>query len=121
MQGGAPTGVGNPRPIAISRLGFEGQTTYPLETKRLPVRVRDKVSSHTIDINFLVVDIPMRYNVILRRPTLNAIKAIISPYLLLIQFELDHRRVGKLYGDQKMARECYCVSLKSLGRKEEPL
>jgi len=39
---------------------------------------------------------------------------------LLIQFELDDEGVGKLYGDQKMARECYYVSLKSLERNEEP-
>ncbi|KAJ8453102.1 hypothetical protein Cgig2_014865 [Carnegiea gigantea] len=43
-----------------------------------------------------------------------------TPYLLLIQFELDDKKVGKLYKDQKMARECYYLSLKSLGRKEEP-
>jgi len=39
---------------------------------------------------------------------------------LLIQFELDDGGVGKLYGDQKMAIECYYVSLKSLGKKAEP-
>ncbi|KAJ8427062.1 hypothetical protein Cgig2_006739 [Carnegiea gigantea] len=38
----------------------------------------------------------------------------------LKKFELDDGNVAKLYGDQKMARECYYVSLKSLGRKEEP-
>jgi len=34
-----------------------------------------------------------------------------------MRFELDDGKVGKLYGDQKMAHECYYVSLKSLGRK----
>jgi len=38
-----------------------------------------------------------------------------------MQFELDDGRAGKVYGDQKMATECYYVSLKSLARKEEPL
>jgi len=46
----------------------------------------------------------MAYNAILRRLTLNAIKVVIAPYLLLMQFELDDRRVGKLHGDQKMAQ-----------------
>ncbi|KAJ8451504.1 LOW QUALITY PROTEIN: hypothetical protein Cgig2_018138 [Carnegiea gigantea] len=55
------------------------------------------------------------------RPTLNAVNAVVTPYLLLVQFELDDGKVGKLYEDQKMVRECYYVSLKSLGRKEEPL
>jgi len=62
----------------------------------------------------------MAYNIILGPSTLNLIKAVVTPYLPLIQFELDDEKVGKLYGDQKMARECYYVSLKSLGRKEEP-
>ncbi|KAJ8428914.1 hypothetical protein Cgig2_011656 [Carnegiea gigantea] len=65
-------------------------------------------------------NIPMTYNVILGRPTLNAIKVVVAPHLLLIQFKLDDEKVGKLYEDQKMAMECYYVSLKSLGRKEEP-
>jgi len=90
-----------------------------LGTKKLLVRVGDKDNLRTVDVNFLVVDIPMAYNVILGRPTLSAIKAIIAPYLLLMWFELDKDRVGKLYGDKKMACECYYVSLKSLGRKDE--
>jgi len=68
-----------------------------------------------VDVTFLMVDISMTYNVIIGRPTLSAVKAVIAPYLLLMQFELDDGRVGKLFGDQRMARECYYVSLKSLG------
>ena len=36
-----------------------------------------------------------------------------------MQFELDDGRVGKLSGDQRMARKCYYVNLKSIGRKDE--
>ncbi|KAJ8446779.1 hypothetical protein Cgig2_016089 [Carnegiea gigantea] len=86
----------------------------------LPVWVGNKDNSRTIETNFLVLDIPVTYNVILGRPTLNAIKAAVAPYLLLVKFELDNRKAGKLYVHQKMARECYYVSLKSLGRKKEP-
>jgi len=88
--------------------------------KKLPVRIGQKDNSRTVDVNFLVMDIPMVYNVILGRPTLSAIKAVTALYLLLMQFELDDGRVGKLcFGDQRMTRECYYVSLKSLGRKDE--
>jgi len=48
------------------------------------------------------------------------IKAIVESYLLLIQFELDDGGVKKPYGDQKMTRECYYVSLKFLRRKKNP-
>ena len=67
-----------------------------------------------------MADIPVAYNVILGRSTLNAIKVVVGPYLLLIQFELHDEKVGKLYENQKMAMECCYVSLKSLGRKEQP-
>jgi len=87
--------------------------------KRLSVRIGEKDNSRTEDVNFLVVDVPMAYNVIIGRPTLRMVKAVIAPYLLLMQFELDDGRIGKLFGDQRMARECYYVILKMLGRREE--
>ena len=68
--------------------------------------VADKKSSGTIETNFLIVGIPMAYNVVLACPTLNAIKAIVACYLFLNQFELDDKGVEKHYRDQKIAREC---------------
>jgi len=100
-------------------VGFGGHTTYLVGIKKLPVRIGEKDNSRIVDVNFLVLDIPMAYNVILGHPTLNATKAVIAPYLLLMQFELDGDRIGKLFEDQRMARECYYVNLKSLGRKDE--
>jgi len=85
------------------------------------VRIVDRESSRTVETNFLVIDILMACNVILGHLICNAIQAVVAPYLLLIQFELYDVAVRKLYGDQKMAKERYYVSLKSLGRKEEPL
>ena len=59
-----------------------------------------------MDVNFLVVDIPMAYNVILGRTTLSVVKAVKAPYLLLMQFKLDDGKVGQLYRDPKIARVC---------------
>ena len=53
-----------------------------------------------------MVDVLIAYNVILGLSTLNVIRVVVAPHLLLIQFELDDEKVGKLYGDQKMANEC---------------
>ena len=60
----------------------------------------------------------MAYNVILGCPALKTIEVIVALYLLLIQFELDDGKAGKLYKNQKMAKKCNYVCLKSLGRKE---
>jgi len=102
----------------IPLVGFRGQPTYPVEMKRLSV-IGEKDNARTLNVNFQVVDLPMAYNVIIGRPTISMVKAVIAPYLLLMQFELDDGRVRKRFGDQRMARERYYVSLKSLGRKEE--
>jgi len=100
-------------------VGFGGQPTYPVGMKKLPVRIGEKDNSRTVDVTFLVVDVSMVYNVIIGRPTLSAVKAVIASYLLLMQFELDGGRVGKPFGGQRMARECYYVSLMSLGVRDE--
>ena len=70
--------------VRVPLVGFGRHTTYSLGTKKLSVRVGDKDNSRTVDVNFLVVDILMAYNVILGRSTLGVIKAVIEPYLLLM-------------------------------------
>jgi len=85
---------------------FGGQPTYPVGMKRLSVRIGEKDNSRTVNVKFLVVDVLMAYNVIIWSPTLSMVKAVIAPYLLLMQFEMDDGRVGKLFGDQRMAHEC---------------
>jgi len=105
--------------IGTPLVGFGGQPAYSIGMKRLPVRIGEKDNSRTVNVNFVVVDVPMAYNVIIGHPNLSMVKVIIAPYLLLMQFELDDGRVGKLFEDQRMAYECYYVNLKSLGRKEE--
>ena len=47
---------------------------------------------------FLIVDAPSAYNMLLGRPSLNAIKAIGG--------------VGMVRGDQRVVRECYSASMK---------
>ena len=83
-------------------------------TVRLPVRFGDKTCFRSLEVDFLVVDVPMTYNVILGRPTLHKVKAVVAPYLLQLQFETDDGAIGELRGDQRTARECYLVSIKPL-------
>jgi len=75
-------------------------------TIHLPVRFSDKLKSKNLEADFLVVDLPTAYNVILGRPTLHKVKAIIAPYLLQFQFKTDNGSVGEMRGDQRTAREC---------------
>ena len=60
-------------------------------------------------VDFLVVDCPSAYNVIIGRPTLNRLRAITSTYHLLVRFPTENG-IGEMRGDQAMARECYLTS-----------
>ena len=60
----------------------------------------------TRQLDFLVVDCPSSYNVIIGRPTLSKWKAATSTYCLKVKFLTDNG-VGKVKGDQVLARECY--------------
>ena len=64
----------------------------------------------TRQLDFLVVDCPLSYNVIIGRPTLNRWKAATSTYYLKVKFPIDNG-VGEVKGDQVLARECYQVVL----------
>ena len=57
-------------------------------------------------LDFLVVDYPSSYNVIIGRPKLNCWKAATSTYCLKVKF-LTENGVGEVKGDQVLARECY--------------
>ena len=51
------------------------------------------------------------YNMLLGRPSLNAIRAIPSAYHMVVKFPTENG-VGKARGDQRIARECYLASVK---------
>ncbi|XP_030924641.1 uncharacterized protein LOC115951611 [Quercus lobata] len=62
--------------------------------------------------NFLVVNSPSSYNVIIGRPTLNRWKATTSTYCLKVKFPTK-QGVEEIKGDQVLAQECYQAVLAS--------
>ena len=56
--------------------------------------------------NFLVVNSPSSYNMIIGRPMLNHWKAATFTYCLKVKFPTK-QGVGEIKGDQVLARECY--------------
>ncbi|KAJ8429828.1 hypothetical protein Cgig2_000156 [Carnegiea gigantea] len=65
---------------------------------RLPLHFGDKVKAKNLEVDFLVVDVPTAYNIILGQPTLH-------------KFEADDGSVGTMQRDQRTAQECYLVSI----------
>ena len=67
--------------------------------------------------NFIVVESPSAYNVILGRPSLNRIRAVISTRGLVVKFPTP-QGTETLKGDQVVARSCYVTSLRQEIRTE---
>jgi len=72
----------------------------------LTVTVGTYPTQLTRQLDFLVVNCPSFYNVIIKRPTLNKWKAATSTYCLKVKFPTDNS-VDEVKGDQVLARECY--------------
>ncbi|KAJ8427574.1 hypothetical protein Cgig2_021719 [Carnegiea gigantea] len=58
-------------PLVHPILGFGGQEVNPTGMIHIPVRFDDKLKAKNLEVDFLVVDVPMAYNVIIGRPTLH--------------------------------------------------
>nr|XP_023911624.1 uncharacterized protein LOC112023237 [Quercus suber] len=94
------------RPFDTPLVSFSGDRVYPKGIVTLTVMVGAYPKQLTHQIDFLVVDCPSSYNVIIGRSTLNKWKAAMSTYCLKVKFPTDDG-VGEVKGDQVLARECY--------------
>jgi hypothetical protein len=97
------------RPIETPLVGFAGTNVYPLGVISLQVIADTYPKQATKKVDFLVVDCPSVYNVIVGRPTFNRLRAVTSTYHLLVHFPTENG-IGEIKGDQAMARECYLTS-----------
>ena len=91
--------------------GFSGEKVLPLGSIQLVLTLGEPPCQATTTARFLIVDAPSAYNMLLGRPSLNAIKAIPSAYHMMIKFPTVSG-VGMVRGDQRVARECYTASMK---------
>ena len=94
------------RPFESSLVSFSGDKVYPKGIVSLIITVGTHPRQLTRQLDFLVVDCPSSYNVIIGRPTLNRWKAATSTYCLKVKFPTNNE-VGEVKGDQVLARECY--------------
>ena len=76
------------RPFDSPLVSFNGDKVYPRGTVTLTVTAGSHPFQVTNKHNFLVVDSPLSYNVIIGRPTLNCWKAATSTYCLKVKFPI---------------------------------
>ncbi|XP_020216893.1 uncharacterized protein LOC109800524 [Cajanus cajan] len=72
----------------------------------------DQESSREIKIRYIVVHASTSYNILLGRPSINALQAIVLTPHLCMKFPSRDGQVITVHADQKTARECYLSSLK---------
>ena len=87
-------------------VGFSGDRLYPNGIVTLTVTVGAYPKQLTRQLDFLVVDCPSSYHVIIGRPTLNRWKSATSTYCLKVKFPTENE-VSEVKVDQVQARECY--------------
>ena len=106
-------GIGREKlePVNTHLRGFSGEKVLPLGSIQLVLTLGEPPRQATTTARFLIVDAPSAYNMLLGRPSLNAIKSIPSAYHMIIKFPTIHR-VGMVRGDQQVTRECYTASMK---------
>ena len=106
-------GIGREKlePVNTHLRGFSGEKVLPLGSIQLVLTLGDPPCQATTTTRFLIVDAPSAYNILLVRPSLNAIKSIPSAYHMMIKFPTVNG-VGMVRGDQQVARECYSASMK---------
>uniref|UniRef100_A0A2N9JBP4 Reverse transcriptase domain-containing protein n=1 Tax=Fagus sylvatica TaxID=28930 RepID=A0A2N9JBP4_FAGSY len=71
------------KPIDIPLVGFTGDKVKPLGVVSLIIEAGTYPKQVRTSVEFLVVDCPSAYNVIIGRPTLNKLRAVTSTYHLL--------------------------------------
>ncbi|XP_058202718.1 uncharacterized protein LOC131317163 [Rhododendron vialii] len=90
-------------PAEVPSIGFSGTPVWPIGRITLPVVTGSVVSN----LEFVVVDAPSPYNVILGRNWLHSIKAVASTYHQVVRYIGAHGKQEDLLGDQLQARQCY--------------
>ena len=106
-------GIGREKlePVNTCLRGFSGERVLPLGSVQLVLTLGDPPCQATAMVRFLIVDAPSAYNMLLGRPSLNAIRVVPSAYHMVIKFPTANG-VGMVQGNQRIAREFYSASMK---------
>ena len=79
-------GIEKLEPVSTYLHGFSRERVPPLGSKQLVLTLGDPPCQAMTTARFLIVDAPSAYNMLLGRPSLNAIGAVPSAYHMVIKF-----------------------------------
>ncbi|RDX66812.1 hypothetical protein CR513_54381, partial [Mucuna pruriens] len=99
--------------------GFAGELVPILGTVEIDTTFGDKNGAKTIPVTYTVVNSEASYNIIMGRPALNRLEAVVYTYHLCMKFPVG-QTVVTIWADIPAARKCYEDSLRiELGVRED--
>ncbi|CAL9011256.1 unnamed protein product [Prunus brigantina] len=99
-------------------LSFSGDLVQSVGSVSLPIAFGVAPRKTMTYDQFLIVDCPTAYNMIIGRTALTRVKAHLSPHMLLMKFPTCNG-TGAVRGDQLSARTCYATALKSVADRPQ--
>ncbi|RRT39648.1 hypothetical protein B296_00023280 [Ensete ventricosum] len=100
-------------------IGFTREAITQVDVATLLMTFDDEPRTKTFMVPFMVVELPSAYNVIIGRPTLNKLRAVVSTYHRSIKFPTN-MGPGEVRSDPRESRRCYLatIAIPKRGRKE---
>ena len=89
------------QPTEVPLVGFNGAPVWPLGKITLPIRADSK----TLDMEFIVVNVPSPYNAILGWAWIHAIEAVASTYHQVVRFIGISGHQEDISGDQSALKK----------------
>ncbi|MCI01003.1 hypothetical protein A2U01_0022027, partial [Trifolium medium] len=101
------------KPYNGTLVGLAGEQVEVMGHVTLLTTFGENENAKKIKVRYLVVKTHFTsYNIIVGRPTFNALGAAMSTLYLSMKYPLDDGRVGMVRGDQALGRQCYESSLR---------
>ncbi|XP_057747251.1 uncharacterized protein LOC130966458 [Arachis stenosperma] len=107
------------QPSSGELIGFSGERVPIMGHIWLKTTMGEIPMAKSIDIQYLIVNCYSPYNIILGRPALNTIRAVVSTLHLCVKFPVQENKIAAVYADHQEARQCYNAGLKPVQTKQE--
>lgn len=105
------------KPIRTPLAGFTGDSIESERSIKLQVELGSYPNTKTLELEFVVVHLECSHNVILRRPSLEDLGAMISLQYLCMKFRTPNW-VGTVRSDQRATLDCYLQARWKIGKSD---